>query len=89
MTNETLWWISLGLGLVVSLVAVALLQTLLAKIRRIERGADAVWEAGKTVARNTATTWMLGQTRREISQLTEEAVKHDDFLNIVLQKTGK
>jgi len=89
MSNETLWWISLGLGLVVSLVAVALLQALLAKVRRIQRGADAVWEAGKTVARNTATTWMIGQTSYEITQLTDEALKHDGFLNTVLKKAGK
>jgi hypothetical protein len=29
------------------------------------------------VARNTATTWMLGQTVRVAAELKSEAVKHD------------
>ncbi len=89
MSTESLWWIALALGLVVALVVVALLQTFYIKVRRIDRGADAIWEAGKQVARNTATTWMLGQTSYELNNLTDEAIKHDAFLGTVLKKLGK
>lgn len=80
MSTNTYWAISLGLGLVVAIVAVVLLQLFLNQVRRIERGAAAIWESGKLVARNTATTWMLGVTSTKLDALTEEALKHDAFL---------
>ncbi len=80
MSTNSYWAISLGLGLVVAVVAVILLQAFYLQVRRIERGAEAVWAAGKTVARNTATTWMLGTTSVKLDALTEEALKHDAFL---------
>ncbi len=80
MSNETLWWITLALGLVVAIVAVALLQAFLNKTRRVEAGVEAIWESAKPVARNTATTWMLTQTSVRLDRLTEEALKHDALL---------
>ncbi|MBA2387774.1 MAG: hypothetical protein H0V69_11895 [Acidimicrobiia bacterium] len=80
MSTNEYWAITLVLGLVVAIVAVVLLQLLLIRIRRIERGAEALWESGKLVARNTATTWMLGTTSDKLDALTEEALRHDAFL---------
>lgn len=80
MTDEALWWVALGLGLVVAVVAVVLLQTFLHYVRRVERGAEAIWEAGKQVARNTSTTWLLPQTSERLDELTAEALRHDEFL---------
>ena len=80
MSTNTLWGITLGLGLVVSLAAVVLLQLFLNQVHRVERGAHAIWETGKQVARNTATTWMLGQTTARLDALTQEALRHDEFL---------
>jgi uncharacterized membrane protein len=65
MSTNGYWAISLVLGLVVAVVAVVLLQLFLNQVKRIERGAEAVWESGKLVARNTATTWHhVRQARR-------------------------
>lgn len=83
MTDEALWWIALGLGAVVAVVAVVLLQTFLGYVRRVERAAEAIWEAGKQVARNTATTWMLTQTSERLDELTFEALRHDAFFRSV------
>lgn len=83
MTDEALWWIALGLGAVVAVVAVVLLQVFLGYVRRVERGAEAIWEAGKQVARNTATTWMLTQTSERLDELTAEAARHDALLRQV------
>lgn len=69
--------------MVVALVAVVLLQLFYMQVRRIESGSEAIWEAGKQVARNTATTWMLHQTTVRLDALTEEALKHDAFLDAV------
>ncbi len=84
MSNEAAWWLTLGLGLVVALVAVALLQIFLNKVRRVEQGAEAIWNSATPVARNTATTWMLDQTTVRLDKLTEEALKHGALLSAAL-----
>lgn len=76
MSDEAYWWIALGLGLVVAVVAVVLLEIFLRQVHRVERGAEAVWQAGKEVARNTATTWLLPETSKRLDLLTDEAMQH-------------
>lgn len=80
MSDEGYWFLALGLGLVVAVVAVVLLETFLRQVHRIERGAGAVWAAGKQVAGNTATTWLLGETSRRLGMLAEEAGRHGELL---------
>ena len=89
MSTNAVWWMTLGIGLVVALVAVGLLHTFYRQVRRIESGSDAIWEAGKQVARNTATTWMLHQTTVRLDGLTEEALRHDAFLDAALGEHGR
>ena len=81
MSTNSAWWVTLGLGLVVAVVAVVLLETFYRKVRAVEAGSLAIWEMGKEVARNTATTWMLSQTPERLDRLTEEALRHDALLN--------
>lgn len=81
MSTNALWAMSLGVGLVVAVVAVVLLELFYRQVRRIERGSAAIWETGKQVARNTATTWMLHQTTVRLDALTEEALRHDALLD--------
>ena len=40
------------------------------------------------MARNTATTWMLHQTTVRLDAFTEEALKHDAFLEEALAQAG-
>jgi len=80
VSQEAYWAIALALGLVVAVVAVVLLETFLREVHRIERGAGQVWQAGKEVARNTATTWLLPETSRRLDLLTEEAGRHAELL---------
>lgn len=81
MSNEGYWFLALALGLVVALVAVVLLETFLREVHRIERGAGQVWTAGKQVARNTATTWLLPETSERLDRLTDEAMRHAALLS--------
>lgn len=69
MSNEAYWWITLGAGLVVAVVAVILLHLLLRQVQRVERAASEVWTTGKRVAGNTATTWMLDLMSKQLAQL--------------------
>jgi hypothetical protein len=80
MSSTGYWWLALGLGLVVAVVAVGLLQLLLQQVWRVERAAGEVWAAGKQVAGNTANTWVLNTARVEVDRLTDEAVAHKRFL---------
>lgn len=80
MSDHAYWFLALGLGLVVAVVAVILLETFLRDVHRIERGAGLVWTAGKQVAGNTATTWLLGETSQRLGLLTEEAGRHVELL---------
>ena len=80
MSDTGYWFLALGLGLVVAAVAVVLLQTFLNQVWRIEKGAGAVWAAGKEVAGNTATTWLLGTTSQKLDLLTAEAGRHAALL---------
>jgi hypothetical protein len=77
---ETIWWVTLGVGLVVALVVVVLLHLLLNAVKEVERNVISLWETATTVARNTATSWLLGQTGDGLEQIKNEALKHDEFL---------
>jgi hypothetical protein len=85
---ETAWWISLGVGLVIAVVVVALLQTLLASVKKVERNVAGLWETATTVARNTATTWLLGETANTLDRLQEEALRHDALLSEAAGRRG-
>lgn len=81
MSTHAIWWMTLGIGLLVAVIAVVLLQLFYQRVRRIEAAVADIWGMGKQVARNTATTWMLQQTTVRLDDLTEEALRHDAFLD--------
>lgn len=81
MSDNGYWALALGLGLVVAIVAVVLLEVFLRQVHRIEGGAGLVWAAGKQVAGNTATTWLLGETSHRLTELTDEAGQHVELLS--------
>lgn len=61
MSAGTMWWITLGMGLVVTGVVAGLLAAIVASARRIETTLEQVWVAGPLLASNTA---HLDQLRR-------------------------
>lgn len=81
---NTYWLISLLLGAVVLIAVTVLLHLLLKQLRIFESRTGAVWGMGKRVARNTATTWQLGETSRALGLLIEETKKHETLLQKVL-----
>lgn len=83
---ERIWWITLAVGLVVALVVTFLLHTLLLAVRRIDSNVKTLWQTATTVARNTATTWQLGQTAQALEEIKAEALEHDRFLNEVISR---
>lgn len=75
MSTEALWWIALGGGLVVAIVATVLLHVLLSTVRHIERVAGDIWLTGRELAANTATTWQIDMLRGQVKGLAEEAAR--------------
>ncbi len=82
---QQIWWITLGVGLVVAAVVVALLQMLLNAVTLVQRNVEQLWQTATTVARNTATTWQLDQTADALEALKAEALQHDALL---AERTG-
>jgi hypothetical protein len=83
---QTIWWVTLALGAVVALVVLALLHLLRSAVLRIERNAEVLWQTATTVARNTATTWLIAETAETVEEIKKEALRHDAFLS---QGAGK
>jgi len=81
VSDRGYWALALILGLVVAIVAVVLLEIFLRQVHRVERGAGLIWTAGKQVAGNTATTWLLGDVSSRLDVLHAEAVKHVQLLS--------
>ena len=74
------WTIALGMGLVVEAAVIVLLSLLISLVGDIERNVDDVWSTAILVARNTATTWMLGQTAVATADLGTEVGLHAELL---------
>lgn len=75
-SNETAWWVTLGLGLAVALVVWGLLEQLRRTVLAVEKAVDDVWTMGKRVAGNTSTTYLLGATKERGVELLEELEHH-------------
>jgi len=75
-TNQTLWWITLAVGLVVAVVVWVLLERLRRAVVEVDRGVDVLWTMGKRVAQNTSTTYLLQTTKERGVELLEELDEH-------------
>jgi hypothetical protein len=75
-TNQTAWWITLAVGLVVALVVWGLLETLRRTVNDVDRAVSELWTMGKRVAQNTQTTHLLATTRSRGGELLEELEQH-------------
>ena len=75
-TNQTLWWITLGVGLVIALVVWGLLELLRRTVNEVDRSVTEVWTMGKRVAQNTQTTYLLNTTKERGVELLDELQEH-------------
>lgn len=58
----TIWAYCLVAGVVVILIVAVLLIAILVTARKIDYHANEIWEAGKRIAANTVSIWMLQTT---------------------------
>jgi len=62
MDSITIWTYSLIAGAVVILIVAVLLIAIVLTARKIDEHAKDVWQAGKLIAGNTVSIWMLKDT---------------------------
>ena len=74
--NQSAWQITLVVGLVVLLVVVALLETLRRTVVTLNDDIWTTWVNGKAVVKNTATTYLLRNTKDSSFELVEELRHH-------------
>ena len=77
MDTMTLWTYSLVAGAVVVLIVAVLLIMLIAAARRVDRHAGEIWTAGKQIAGNTVSIWMLNKTNMVAGDILQTAVSID------------
>lgn len=80
--HQTMWWITLGLGLVVISAVILLLGFLLVIVNDIDAGVDAAWQEAGGLATQTATTWMLNDTIARLDAIRDETKRHADVLTV-------
>lgn len=73
MDTMTLWTYSLIAGAVVIVIVAVLLIMLIAAARRVDKHAGLIWEAGKKIAGNTVSIWMLNTTNKVAGDILETA----------------
>ena len=85
-TQESLWWVTLGLGLIVLVAVAAFLPTLVMLVRTIEKRVDLIRSTLDQAAENTSDTALIAETADRVDAVLFEGLEHHLFLGRVLDK---
>ncbi len=85
-TQESLWWVTLGLGLIVLLAVAALLTLLVSLVHTIEKRVDVIRATLDQAAANTSDTALIAKTGDGVDAVLREGLEHHLFLGRVLDK---
>ena len=85
-TQESLWWVTLGLGLIVLVAVAAFLTTLVMLVRTIEKRVDLIRSTLDQAAENTSDTALIAETADRVDAVLFEGLEHLLFLGRVLDK---
>jgi hypothetical protein len=89
VSNNGLWAISLGIGLVAALVVAFLLIVLVRSVDDIDRSVGGLLEVAGKVAGNTAHIPQLEATAPVLGLIVEEAVVQDRYMNALTDGYGE
>ena len=84
--NILLWWVALGLGVVVILVATILLLIIINNARTIHQAVSKIWDTGQRVANNTIHVPILGQSISHLNRTLAHAV---NCIELTKSRTGE
>lgn len=82
--QTTFWWVAIGIGVVVTAVAGALLQLLITLVKDIDRGVKAVKQTLAATAGNTAHSNLIGAVATGTDDILKEGLNHHLFLTRAL-----
>ena len=85
---NTLWGVSLGIGLVAALVVAVLLLLLIRAVRQIDESVDTLLGVAGKVAANTAYIPQLEATAPVLGEIVDEAVVQDGYMNALTDGYG-
>ena len=85
-TQESLWWVTLGLGLIVLLAVAAFLTLLVRLVRTIEERVDMIRSTLDQAESNTSDTALIAETGDRVDAVLAEGLEHHLFLGRVLDK---
>lgn len=88
MTGYGAWWLALGIGAVVLIVVVILLELIARTARRIHRGVSAIWTGGTHIAANTVTIAQLERTNHLAGALLASAGRIAQAADRIRKATG-
>ena len=89
VSNNGLWAISLGIGLVAALVVAFLLIVLVRSVDDIDRSVGGLLEVAGKVAGNTAHIPQLEATAPVLGLIVEEAVVQDRYMSALTDGYGE
>jgi hypothetical protein len=89
VSANTLWAISLVIGLVTALVVAALLTILVRTVDDIDRSVGGLLDVAGNVAGNTAHIPQLEATAPVLGLIVEEAVVQDRYMNALTDGYGE
>jgi hypothetical protein len=89
VSANTLWAVSLGIGLVAALIVAALLAILVRTVDDIDTSVAGLLEAAGRVAGNTVHIPQLEATAPVLGQIVEEAVVQDRYMNALTDGFGE
>jgi uncharacterized protein YoxC len=69
----TVWWVSLGIGVVVIVVVAVLLTLIVHTARQIDGAVSEIWTVGQRIANNTIHIPLLNHTNRVVDDILERA----------------
>ena len=85
-TQESLWWVTLGLGLIVLLAVAAFLTLLVTLVSIIENRVDLIRSTLDQAESNTSDTALIAETGDRVDAVLSEGLEHHLFLGRVLDK---
>jgi hypothetical protein len=89
VSNNGLWAVSLGIGLVAALVVAGLLAILVRSVDRIDASVAGLLAVAGKVAGNTAYIPQLEATAPVLGQIVDEAVVQDRYMNALTDGFGE
>jgi hypothetical protein len=89
ISNNGLWAISLGIGLVAALVVAGLLTVLVRSVVDIDTSVGRLLDVAGKVAGNTSHIPQLEATAPVLGQIVDEAVVQDRYMNALTDGFGE